>query len=147
MTLTRTQYYFFLLALSLSPFILYKTGWLLVSKPTVGTVIYIGETHGRNIGRQEYPIVQFMAGKDTITTYGDYNLPYSPGDDYPLRYNPFRTKGIRLNTFMGCWIDTLIWCTIFTVIISIVFLVEGIVPHGKMVYISLRGIIFRDKTT
>jgi len=85
MVLKRNQFYLLLLGLFISPFILYKIGWLAFSKKTTGTVEYIGETRGRRIGRQVYPVVQFTTdSKHVVTISGDYNLPYAPGDDYRI---------------------------------------------------------------
>jgi hypothetical protein len=145
MIITRVQYYFLLLAVCFAPFVLYKIGWLAISKPCIGTVVSIGETHGRRVGQQTYPVVQFTVDQKIITAYGDYNLPYAEGDLYPIRYNRYNPENTRLNTFLGCWIDTLIWCTIFTVIVSIVFLVEGIVPRNKLVKLSSKGLNFIDQ--
>jgi len=147
MTLSRKQFYCFSLAVCLSPFILYKTGWMIISKPTTGIVFYIDKTHGRGTLEQTFPVVVFIAGKDTVTAYGDYNLPYHPGEEYPIRYNRFIKTDTRLNTFWGCWIDTIIWCTILTVVVTITFLVEGIVPKNKLVRLSLKGIEFIEESS
>jgi len=133
------------LAVALLPLTLYKMGWLAFSKPTVGTVLYIAQTNSRTTGRQTYPVVEYNTGRHKLTASGDYNLPYSAGDPYPIRYNQFNETDTRLNTFWGCWIDTMIWNTIFTVIISITFLVDGIVPKESLINLSLKGIKFTEK--
>ena len=145
MLLTRSKYYFFLLLLCLSPFVLYKVGWLAISKPAVGKVLYIDETYGRKIGRQEYPVVEFQTEKYVVTVSGNYNLNYNKGADYPIRYNRFKETDTRLNTFLGLWIDTLIWCSIFATTISLTFIAKGIVPRRKLVAVSFTGIRFIDK--
>jgi hypothetical protein len=142
MTFSRLQYYFFLLAVFLLPFIIYKVGWLIISKPAVGKVLYINETSGRRSGRQTFPVVEFITPKHVVTVRGNYNLRYKEGDNYPIRYNPFKETDTRLNTFFGCWIDTMIWCLIFAVGVSLTFIADGIVPRGKLVNISAKGVKF-----
>src|SRR5690349_21531146 len=122
MTLTRLQYYFFVLTVFLSPFIIYKVGWLLASKQAIGKVLYVDETYGRRQGRQTYPVVEFSTEKYIVTVKGNYNLLYKKGDTYPIRYNRFKETDTRLNTFLGCWIDTIIWCLIFGVGVSLSFI-------------------------
>jgi hypothetical protein len=145
MVLKRNQFYLLLLGLFISPFILYKIGWLAFSKKTTGTVEYIGETRGRRIGRQAYPVVQFTTdSKHVVTISGDYNLPYAPGDDYPIRYNRFNETDARLDTFWGCWIETVIWSIIVFVIISIIFIRPDIVPKEKLIKIRRYHLEFID---
>jgi hypothetical protein len=124
--------------------ILYKIAWLAVSKTTTGIVEYIAETSGRSTGRQTYPVVRFTTAKRIVTISGDYNLPFARGDDYPIRYNRFNETDARLNTFWGCWIETIIWSIIFFVIISIIFIRPDMIPKGKSVKISRYRLEFID---
>ena len=96
----------------------------------------MGYTGGRDVGRQTYANVQYHVGWETYTVSGDYNLPYSEGDDYPIRYSIFNNVSIRTNTFWGLWFDTMVWCVIGFVITTIAFLVDGIVPKDRLVKLT-----------
>lgn len=144
MKLNRSQFYVLLLTVLLLPFIIYKLVWLSSSKTAIGKVLYTGYTKSRSIGKQSFPVVIFETETSVVQFHGSYNLPYKPGDDFPVRYQIKHPEDARLNTFWGCWIETVIICSILFITLTFIFISKGIIPTNKSIILTLRGIKYDD---
>lgn len=145
MKLNRSQFYAFLLVVFLLPLILYKLFWISSSETALGKVLSTGYIKSRSQGYQKFPVVIFETKEDTIQFNASYNLPFQPGDDFPVRYSLNNPKDARLNTFWGCWIETVIICGVLFLALTIIFISKGLIPRNKSIHLTLMGIKYSDR--
>ena len=137
MRFSKNTFFFLLLLVLLSPFVLPNIIWLLRSAKTTGVVEGIGIASGLSLGRDTYAYTSFVIGKDTFYFQGkDDN--YKKGDVVPLRYQKNNPEDARVATFYSIWGKTIAYCGVPLIFWIICFFAPDIVPKGSGIVVGRR---------
>src|SRR5688572_7101164 len=99
MLLSKNQFFFSLLMIVLSPFIITNLVWLLRSEKTIGKVQGIGAHTGMNLGPSTYALVSFPIANDTVWFQG-MDQEYEFGDQVPVRYISSNPSDAKIATLL-----------------------------------------------
>src|SRR2546423_7554823 len=128
MIMRRTTFFFSLIIIVITPFLLYKILWLLHSEKTIGRTGFVGKSYTGQIAHV-YSVIRFMAGHDTIWFNSNDNILYQPGQIVPVRYQSAHPSEARVNIFVSIWGDTVVYGGIPVLILLVMFLHPELVPR------------------
>jgi len=111
-----------------SPFLIYKIGWIANSKTANGVVGFIGREYSGQIVRN-YSVISFSANNGIVWFNGNDNDLFKPGQIIPIRYSEDNPKDARVNNFVSIWGDTVVYGGIPTLVILIIFVHPLVVPR------------------
>jgi hypothetical protein len=140
MLLSKNQFFFSLLLLVLSPFMITNLVWLLRSEKTVGRVQGIGEHTGMNLGPSTYALVSFPVANDTVWFQG-MDQDYKYGDLVPVRYIASNPSDAKINTPLSIWGDTFAYGSVAFIFWIVCFLSKDLVPATAKVRIGKKPFI------
>jgi len=86
----------------------------------------------------EYPVISFVAGKETIWFNGDDNLVFRRHQIVPVRFNKNNPTDAKIDIFVSIWSDTLIYASIALLIWLIVFIHPDIAPRRSVFQFLIR---------
>src|SRR5258708_24526813 len=128
MTISKPIFFAMLFAIVVAPFWLSKLEWLMRSRKAPGVMAFVGMGFAGDQIKEDYSVICFRVGMDTIWFNGIGNLPYKPGDNLGVRYQPGDVNDVRVNTFAGIWGDTLVYSGIPALLLLVLFLHPLVVP-------------------
>jgi hypothetical protein len=133
MLLRKTPFFLLLSLLILVPLLAYKVHWLIHSKKTRGVMAFEGQGNAGDQVRQDYSIIYFRCGKDTVWFNGLGNLRLPTGTIVPVRYQTNDPNDAKLDTFEGIWGDTVVYGGIPLTMLLVMFLHPKVVPRRSKV--------------
>ena len=102
MLLGKHPFFFLLLGLIITPFIISKIVWFTTTEKTMGRVAGIGHESGMSLGISSYSLVEFSMGNKIFSFHGgEENL--KEGDMVAIRYPRTNPEDAKLDT----WLTTL----------------------------------------
>lgn len=136
MLISRNNFFLAIFLLVIAPILLQKIWWLANAEKANGTMCFVG----KNISGQmvsTYSVIMFKKGNDTIFLNSPDNIIFSKGESVPVKYQRTNPDNARVNTFLGIWGDTLIYCAIPLLILVMVFLHPDVVPYRSIIKLQL----------
>jgi hypothetical protein len=139
MLFSRHLFFLCLFILIVLPLPLYKLIWLSGSGEATGTMYFTGHGNfGSVLGISSYPVIWFMAGKDTIFFNGNVNIPFKEGEKVPVRYRKNNPQDAKINMFSAIWGDTMAYMTGPFLIFLVIFFHPNLVPKKAKISVSGR---------
>ncbi len=138
MTISKPIFFAALFVFIVAPFWLLKLAWVTHSKKTRGVMAFAGAGSAGDQVKQDYSVIYFRVGSDTIWFNGLGNLRIRPGDIVGVRYQPDDIHDVRVDCFAGIWGDTLVYSGIPALILLAMFLHPLVVPWGSRVRLTAK---------
>jgi hypothetical protein len=137
MTVSKTKFYFLLIAVCLLCCFLYQAIWLF-SKTTPGLVVSFGEGAGKRYKHIKNVTIRYVVHEQVyLDTYLRNGLP-DTAKTASIRYLTFAPSISRVDTFVGNWGITMAIFIVLFLSISIIFLTKDLVPRGSVFIINKR---------
>ncbi len=92
-------------------------------------------------GVSRHPVYRFKAGADSVWFDGIMNIGYNRGDLVPVRYNASDPYDARVNTFLGLWIDTLLYLIFPSLVLLILYIKPDIIPRKARVRLGRKPLV------
>jgi hypothetical protein len=137
MLISRTRFFLAAFILLITPFLLYKIGWLIRSEKVIGTMSFVGKSYTGQLSHV-YSVIWFMNGKDTIWFNGMDEILYEKGERVPVRFIPSDPSSARIDTFSSIWADVLGFGGVPALMLLLVFLHPDIVPRQSKIRLVAR---------
>ncbi|MBS1659597.1 MAG: hypothetical protein JST68_00960 [Bacteroidetes bacterium] len=138
MTVSKPVFFALLFIILVSPFWAVKAFWLMHSKKALGVMEFAGRGLAGEQIQEDYSVIHFSVGGDTIRFNGLGNLFYKPGTPVPVRYQADNVYDARVDIFAGIWGDTLVYSGIPALMLLALFVHARVVPWGSRVRIRGR---------
>ena len=142
MLLTRLKFFIILFVFLVAPFYAHKMLWLIHSQKTTGTVYFMGHSLEVNGSITAHLVIQFRAGRDSISFNADPNFGYGRGDLVSVRYQKDHPSDARVNTFPHIWGDTIIYSLLPLLILIVLFLtpdrLDPLIPKKSNILIGTK---------
>lgn len=138
MTLSKPLFFGIVFVLVVTPFWVAKFLWVIHSQRARGVMAFKGMGLAGDQVKEDYSVICFRAGKDTIWFNGLGNIPFRDGDSIYVRYRPDNVYDARVDIFAGVWGDTLVYSGIPAAILLVLFVHARVVPWGSRVRLTVR---------
>jgi len=123
--------------LVISPFWVCKFLWVIHSQRARGVMAFTGMGLAGDQVKQDYSVICFKAGEDTVWFNGLGNIPFKPGDSIYVRYQPGDVYDARVDIFTGIWGDTLVYSGIPAMMLLVLFVHARVVPWGSRIRLTV----------
>jgi len=142
MTFNRNQFFLLLFAIFVLPIYAYKLLWLFGSKQAMGEMRFIGHGNlGSALGISTYPVIRFIATKDTVYFNGNMNIEMKPGDLVPVRYQKNDPSDAKINTTLTLWGDTIAYSVFPILVLLVLYMHPEIIPKKSKVIFGRKNLI------
>lgn len=134
----KTLFFLFLTVLIIIGFLIPKVIWLAKAHHTIGTLAFKGLGFAGDQIREDYSVICFRVGNDTVWFNGLGNIDFRAGEPVPVRYQPSDPTDARVDIFAGIWGDTLINAGIPILMLLALYIHPKVIPWGRRVKLTLK---------
>src|ERR1700754_975549 len=131
--LDKTLFFIILIVLVIMPFLIPKIIWIANAEQTTGILAFRGQGMSGDQIKEDYTVIYFKIGADTIWFNGLGNIAYRPGEPIPVRYQPENPSDARVDILAGIWGDTFVNAGIPVLILLAIYIHPKVVPWGRKI--------------
>jgi hypothetical protein len=128
MILSRTRFFILLLIAIAFPFLLYNIVWLSIATKTNGIVRFHGKAYTGQLVN-EYSVVSFAAGKDTIWFNSGDGVMLKKGLPVSVYYIHNNPANARLGIFSEIWGPIIGYSSVPILVLMLAFIHPNLVPR------------------
>jgi hypothetical protein len=137
MILRRTTFFIILFLLIVFPFFAIRLQWLLTAEKAIGEIEFIGHGDlGSSLGMTTYPVIRFVAGKDTAHVHGRFKNEMVPGQKISMRYQPDDLSDARIDNFENLWGDMIVYALAPFFIFVVLIVHRKVFPYRSRIRIG-----------
>ncbi len=138
MVIRQVTLFISIVLLYVTPVVVPRIIWLSRSQKTTGVFSFEGMGSAGEQIKLSYSFVYFMYGNQKIWFEGPGHMELKEGSIVPVRYQKNNPSDAKVDTFLGLWADTAVYCGEPLVMLILIFLHRGIFPPGSKIRLSLK---------
>ncbi|HVM87502.1 MAG TPA: hypothetical protein VMT76_04890 [Puia sp.] len=146
MLLSRNQFFVVLFMVVTVPFLMTRIIWLVNSRKTTGAMAFISHSDwGSALGMSTYAVIDFKAGKDSLSFNSYINLDLTKGQAVSVLYQKDNPSDAIVDDFYNIWARAISYA-IFPVLIVIVLYVipdrmDPLIPSKSKILLGKKPFI------